>query len=613
LHCAFKRRPAMVPLRRGSLPAVNKTFVDREEPQRIFERAAFGIPADRARVLVFHGVGGQGKTALCRELRRKVKSDSSYGFLRAAELDLHGRPKTDPDLLLVWIRNGFVQAGVACPCFDLTFAIAWEATRGEQHLPKMDGGWLARKKEDLGEHAVDVLTAAKDLLKDSIGEVPILGKALRSIGGWAVAKGREAYLHRTREALAELYHDGELKKSYELSELLPWMLAQDLNRHIADHPNDRLVLLIDEYERVFEEGGAGSLLRDNPFDRHVRTLVRETNGLLAVFFSRERLPWDDDPVWRDELATAHHLLGGLADQDADEFLRKVPIADETIRTAMIAGARESSAEDAPVYALMLDLQVDHWRELVVQEKPIVPGSFTVSAEDFEGRRNEIVRRVLRDYSVELQATLKRLSAARRFDRAAFAHVVTTFQTGLPVDAFDAIDDLSFVIKSTDGFLTMHGTVADCIRDMVDPGTLRTSHEALFAHFSQRATVQSHREVSDATVTALGEACSVRQQLGPDEYVAWLAEATSSTRLAARYADIALLWRDALHFVEPNLGPEHPDTGTSLNNLAYLLRAQGDLAGAKPLCERALAISEKALGAGHPTTTTIRKNLTQLGP
>ena len=48
------------------------------------------------------------------------------------------------------------------------------------------------------------------------------------------------------------------------------------------------------------------------------------------------------------------------------------------------------------------------------------------------------------------------------------------------------------------------------------------------------------------------------------------------------------YRLVLTIQEKVLGPEYPDTATSLNNLADLLRAQGDLAGARPLYERALA-------------------------
>jgi tetratricopeptide (TPR) repeat protein len=57
-----------------------------------------------------------------------------------------------------------------------------------------------------------------------------------------------------------------------------------------------------------------------------------------------------------------------------------------------------------------------------------------------------------------------------------------------------------------------------------------------------------------------------------------------------------------------LGPEHPDTAQTLNNLAVLLKTQGDLAGARPLYERALVIWEKALGPEHPETNQARRNL-----
>jgi hypothetical protein len=54
-----------------------------------------------------------------------------------------------------------------------------------------------------------------------------------------------------------------------------------------------------------------------------------------------------------------------------------------------------------------------------------------------------------------------------------------------------------------------------------------------------------------------------------------------------------------------LGPEHPGTATCLNNLAGLLLTQGDLAGARPLFERALAIYEKVFGPEHPDTRRPR--------
>src|SRR5262249_47066835 len=77
---------------------------------------------------------------------------------------------------------------------------------------------------------------------------------------------------------------------------------------------------------------------------------------------------------------------------------------------------------------------------------------------------------------------------------------------------------------------------------------------------------------------------------------------------AAYSAARPLYERALAIYEKALGPEHPDAATSLNNLALVLRDQGDLAAARPLNERALAIKEKALGPEHPDTAASLNNL-----
>ena len=80
---------------------------------------------------------------------------------------------------------------------------------------------------------------------------------------------------------------------------------------------------------------------------------------------------------------------------------------------------------------------------------------------------------------------------------------------------------------------------------------------------------------------------------------------------AAYVAARSLRERALAIREKVLGPEHPHTATSLNDLAYLLEAQGDFAGARPLYERALATYEKVLGPEHPHTATSLDNLAGL--
>jgi CHAT domain-containing protein len=79
----------------------------------------------------------------------------------------------------------------------------------------------------------------------------------------------------------------------------------------------------------------------------------------------------------------------------------------------------------------------------------------------------------------------------------------------------------------------------------------------------------------------------------------------------QYALALPLYQRALAISEKAEGSEHPNTGTSLNNLAGLYEAMGQYSQAMPLYQSALTISEKAEGAEHPSTATRLNNLAGL--
>lgn len=81
--------------------------------------------------------------------------------------------------------------------------------------------------------------------------------------------------------------------------------------------------------------------------------------------------------------------------------------------------------------------------------------------------------------------------------------------------------------------------------------------------------------------------------------------------AGRYDEAVPLAERALAISEKTLGAEHPVIATLLNNLALLYKAKGDLGRAESLYQRALAIEEKALGAEHPNVATSLNNLATL--
>ncbi len=56
--------PAAKPRSRfADRPTANRVFTNRDRPIAYFDAARANLPADEHRILGFHGVGGQGKTA----------------------------------------------------------------------------------------------------------------------------------------------------------------------------------------------------------------------------------------------------------------------------------------------------------------------------------------------------------------------------------------------------------------------------------------------------------------------------------------------------------------------------------------------------------------------
>ena len=89
--------------------------------------------------------------------------------------------------------------------------------------------------------------------------------------------------------------------------------------------------------------------------------------------------------------------------------------------------------------------------------------------------------------------------------------------------------------------------------------------------------------------------------------------TKCTKLyqQGQYPEAQKISEEAIEVAETTFGKDHPNTATSLNNLAELYRTQGKYAEAEPLYKRALSIWEKALGENHPKVATVLENMSAL--
>jgi MYXO-CTERM domain-containing protein len=102
-------------------------------------------------------------------------------------------------------------------------------------------------------------------------------------------------------------------------------------------------------------------------------------------------------------------------------------------------------------------------------------------------------------------------------------------------------------------------------------------------------------------------------LGPDhpETAATVNNLAELYSMRGDYARAERLFQRSLAALETTFGPDHPHLTNPLNNLAGLYYARGDYGRAEPLLQRALTILEKALGPDHPEVARSLDGLASL--
>lgn len=523
--------PRPQPSNRTGNGALQRLFVDREEPIAEFQRVLDELTQDSSDLLVFHGVGGQGKTSLCHELIRRARLLERPG-LAIAHVDLHTRKDINPALALLWVRNALAAGSKkSFPAFDVGYAMYWRSCYPEMPLPDFGAsGWLAHT-EDL---AADVFSegaqeALETLAKGLLESVPF-GALLRLGVGQGIEKVKLKLIYKRNPILNELADaEGNPLPPLEIERRLPDLLAWDIGRHAQS--GSRFVIFIDEYERVLEQGGIASVLHRNLFDDAIRQLAARARATLFVIFSRERLPWASQPAggidaneWTEWIGRAHHQLGGLAPEDADRVLSAIPVEVPQIRAAMIEGSTVGTAgHRSEAYPLMLELQADHYLRL--RKNPQYhpsPEDFRLQAASFAELRMQLLQRLLRDYGPQTEALLKRLAVARSFDRRLFMFLERELPSGFPLDGFNTIVQLSFVEEgpATEPDYVFHRIIREGLLEFSTPEDMHDTHAALFRFHAAAAQVPAGSPVGPEHVDALVEAAYHKLSCDREGVIDW---------------------------------------------------------------------------------------------
>lgn len=134
-------------------------------------------------------------------------------------------------------------------------------------------------------------------------------------------------------------------------------------------------------------------------------------------------------------------------------------------------------------------------------------------------------------------------------------------------------------------------------------------------------VEQESGLDDAVQAKFDEAMALRKRcleielkvLGPDhpQVGASLRNMAGLLIHLGKYEEAANLALSANKIVESALGSDHPDLAFGLNTLASSLSPQGKRKEAIPLLRRAIAIGEGAMGPDHPDLAIWLNNLAGL--
>ena len=369
----------------------------------------------------------------------------------------------------------------------------------------------------------------------------------------------------------------------------------------------------------------------------LRSLVPSGDGLRVVATTTNNVGWKDQ-AWRairvgmfDRSESIDYLLRVTKSDDRDaadtlaERLGDLPLAiaqaGATARLQDLSLARylkrlESRRQEPNIRAVPGDEHTDDVAMVLWMAVEAAVDSMKNDGTKQMGRRQLGALALLAESGVPtrwLDPTVEQLDDDESPDT----------QRDTDEDAHDALTELihRFIVQqSADGTTTLlHRLQAQVLRNSWNNNEL---DDARAAATGLLGSVNISRYPSNDTKVRRQEALDLVDQLrsiGTQEYSQVLFESPHTSEALfhafSHASDLGLPYEAltldvAVDALEGLLGPDHPDTLASRNNLAYAYRAAGRLEEAITLYEQVTKDSARVLGPDHPDTLASRNNLAE---
>ncbi len=381
------------------------------------------LEAPRRNLLVFHGIGGIGKTTLSRTIEAALATDDRPAqWARPAwsgprplpvRIDLARSAGTDFERLVLTIRLALTATGRALPAFDLALRRYWDANHPGEPLEDFlrRGGLSARFGQVFPEQVQSVLAdvAQALMLPGTVGAAvgQVTGALTR-----ALREHRQSV--RALAGCARLADLLEAEPTVDALSYYPHLLAYEVAQLPARAAVTPVVLL-----DTFEDTGDRT---HRDLERLIQRVVWLMPNVFFVVTGRNRLQWADTALagqldWTGPVAWPgladnagargrQVLIGDLAPEDCQDLLARRlttggrPLIDRGIREVITA-----RSHGLPLY---LDLAVMRFLELRRTGRTPQPADFD---HDFPA----LIARTLRDLTGPERHVLRAVSLLDAFD------------------------------------------------------------------------------------------------------------------------------------------------------------------------------------------------------
>ncbi|MDX3129606.1 ATP/GTP-binding protein [Streptomyces europaeiscabiei] len=525
------------------------------------------LEAPRSHVLVFHGVGGIGKTTLSRTLEAALadvgRRPSQWGEpgwpadrILPVRIDLARSAGTDFEQIVLTIRAALTRIGRPLPAFDLALRRYWEANHpGEQLEEYLRRAGLGSR---FGQALPQQMQSALSDVAQALMLPGTIGSVVGQVTGALIGALRER--RQTVRALAGCTRLADLLEAEPDLDALsyyPHLLAWEL-AHLPDGKRVVPVILLDTFEDI------GDRTRRD-LERLIQRMVWLLPNAFWIVTGRSRLQWADaalqgqldytgptawpglahtavpatlTPARSGAGAARQVLIGDFSPEDCDGYLARrltrdgQPLIGENIRQVITA-----RSHGLPLY---LDLSVARFLELRRSGHAPQP-------DDFDHDFPALVSRTLSDLTPDERHVLRSVSLLDAFDVP-----LATRAAGLTHEGpAQRLTERPFVREDPFGLWPyhLHGLIRSAVRNADD-----TTDDRWTDHDWQQA---AHRALA-----TLGE--QYQNQPGPDRLLL-IACLRQGLRLARDHRlDLGWLTTAAWTYISDSiwepLAP--PDTGSA---------------------------------------------------